>query len=189
MYKFVCALVGFFVRLIFRIKVKGLENIPKDGGAIICANHLSNWDPVVLQISIKRRIYYMAKAELFKAFFVGWVLKLIKAIPVKRTGSDLTAIKQSFKTIKDGNVLGIFPTGQREMVKGEGEVKAGVGLIAGKTGAPVIPVHIEASFRWFSKVTITIGEPKVYIPEGGQKISVEVAEEFSKDIYANIKSL
>ncbi|MBR3933464.1 MAG: 1-acyl-sn-glycerol-3-phosphate acyltransferase [Clostridia bacterium] len=189
MYKFLCVLVGFFTRLIFRIKVTGEENIPKDGGAIICANHLSNWDPVVLQISVNRRIYYMAKAELFKAFFVGFVLKCIKAIPVKRTGSDLTAIKQSFKTIKDGNVLGIFPTGQRQKVKGEGEVKAGVGLIAGKTGAPVIPVHIESSFKWFSKVKITIGEPKVYKAPEGEKINVELAEEFSKDIYNKIKSL
>lgn len=189
MYKFICAIVSGFIHLIFRIKVKGLENIPKDGGAIICANHISNWDPVVLQIVVKRRIYYMAKAELFKAFFVGRVLKWIKAIPVKRTGSDITAIKQSFKTIKDGKLLGIFPTGQRQKVKGEGEVKAGVGLIAAKTEAPVIPVHIEASFKWFSKVTVTIGKPKVYVPDAGQKVSVEIAEEFSKDIYSNIKSL
>ena len=182
-------LVSCFVHLIFRIKITGLENIPDKGGAIICANHLSAWDPVVLQIVVKRRIYYMAKIELFKVFFVGFILKRIKAIPVKRTGSDITAIKQSLKILKGGDLLGIFPTGQREMVKGEGEVKAGVGLIAGKTGAAVIPVHIDATFKWFSKVTVNIGEPMLCAAPDGGKVSVEVAEEFSKDIYSKIKSL
>ena len=189
MYNFLRMLVSFFVHMVFRVKVNGIENIPKDGSVIICANHLSAWDPVVLQVAVKRRIYYMAKVELFKVFFVGFILKRIKAIPVKRDSSDIAAIKNCLKTLKNGDILGIFPTGQREMVKGEGEVKAGVGLIAGKTQAPVIPVHIKASFKWFSKVTLNIGEPKVYKVPDGEKINVEIAEEFSKDIYNKIKSL
>ena len=187
MYKFLCALVGGFMRVVFRINVQGLENIPADGGGILCANHISNWDPVLLQIVMKRRIYYMAKDELFHAFFVGFVLKKIGSIPVKRSGSDLTAIKQAFKTISGGQILGIFPTGQREKKKGEGEVKAGVGLIAGKTKAPVIPVHISADFRFFSKVTVNIGRCEVFAE--GEKMSVEIAEKFSKEIYQRIKDL
>lgn len=175
--------------LIFRIEVKGAENMPKDGNGILCANHISNWDPVLLQIVFKRHIYYMAKDELFHVFFVGLILKWIKAIPVKRSGSDLLAIKSALKTLQNGEILGIFPTGQREKKKGEGEVKAGVGLIAGKTKAPVIPVHIIANFRIFSKVTVVVGEPKVYVAPEGEKLTVEMAEDFSKDIYKNIKSL
>ncbi len=189
MYKFLCTLVKGFMHLIFRIEIKGAQNMPADGSGILCANHISNWDPVLLQIVLKRRIYYMAKDELFHAFFVGFILKWIKAIPVKRTGSDLAAIKASFNVLKNGDILGIFPTGQREKKKGEGEVKAGVGLIAGKTKAPVIPVHIIANYRIFSKVTVVIGEPKVYTAPEGEKLTVEMAEEFSKDIYKNIKSL
>ena len=109
MYNFLRALVSVLIRLIFKIEITGLENIPKEGGAIICANHLSAWDPVVLQVAVKRRIYFMSKIELFSVFFVGFVLRRIKAIPVKRTGADITAIKQSLKTIKGGDILGIFP--------------------------------------------------------------------------------
>lgn len=189
MYRLLCTVLKCFMCLLFRIEVKGAENMPSDGNGILCANHISNWDPVLLQTIIKRRIYYMAKDELFHVFFVGLILKWIKAIPVKRTGSDLAAVKSALKTLQKGEILGIFPTGQREKKKGEGEVKAGVGLIAGKTKAPVIPVHIIASFKIFSKVTVVIGKPKVYSAPDGEKLSVEMAEGFSKDIYKNIKSL
>ena len=131
----------------------------------------------------------MSKEELFHVFFVSFILKKIGAIPVKRTGSDLTAIKLAFKTINSGKLLGIFPTGQREKVKGEGNVKAGIGLIAGKTGAPVVPVHINANFKLFSKVTVNIGKPEVYLPPEGEKLTTAHAEEFAKDIYKKIKEL
>lgn len=189
MYKFLCTVLKGFMHLLFRIEVKGADNMPADGSGILCANHISNWDPVLLQIALNRRIYYMAKDELFHVFFVGRILKWIKAIPVKRTGSDLAAVKAALKTLQKGEILGIFPTGQREKKKGEGEVKAGVGLIAGKTNSPVIPVHIIANFRIFSKVTVVVGEPQIYSAPEGEKLTVEMAEGFSKDIYKNIKSL
>ncbi len=189
MYWFLFKIVEGFMRIFFRIEIKGKENVPQDGGIIVCANHISNWDPLALQIAVKRRIYYMAKENLFHTFFVGFVLKSIKAIPVKRTGSDLAAVKMAFKTVKRGDALGIFPTGQRLKKKGEGEVKAGVGLIAGKTEAPIVPVHIIADYKIFSKVTVVIGEAKKYLAPDGEKLTVEMAEGFSKDIYKNIKEL
>lgn len=189
MYWFLFSIIEGFMRLIFRIEIKGKENIPTEGGGIVCANHISNWDPLAVQIAVKRRIYYMAKAPLFDKFFVGFVLKKIKSIPVNRTGADLAAVKAALKTIKNGEILGIFPTGQRLKKKGEGEVKAGVGLLAGKTQAPIIPVHIIGDYRIFSKVTIVIGEPKKYLAPEGEKLTVEMAEDFSKDIYKTIKEL
>jgi 1-acyl-sn-glycerol-3-phosphate acyltransferase len=131
----------------------------------------------------------MSKEELFHVFFIGWIMKKIGAIPVKRTGSDLTAIKHAFKTVNGGEILGIFPTGQREKVKGEGEVKSGVGLIAGKTKAPIIPIHIGAGFKPFSKVVVNIGRCEVFAPSEGEKINAEMAEVFSKEIYKKIKDL
>lgn len=190
MYKFVCNIVKAFMCLLFRVKVNGAQNIPEDSGFILCSNHLSNWDPPLLQVFIKRRIYYMAKDELFHVFGVGLILKLIKAIPVKRSGSDITAIKTAIKTVKGGGVLGIFPTGQREKVKGEGEVKAGIGLIALKTDSPVIPVHISASYRVFSRITINIGKPCTYsLPEGQKKATASDFENISNLIYAEITAL
>ncbi len=189
MYNFLCKILKLFMMLIFRVEVRGLENIPQDGGVIICCNHISNWDPPLLQVFTGRRIYFMAKDELFHVFFVGWLLKAIKAIPVKRTGADFAAIKASIRVIKDGDVLGIFPTGQREKVKGEGEVKGGLGLLAAKTGCQVVPVHITADYKIFSKVVLSIGKPKVYTVPEGEKLSVDASELLSNKIYDEVKKL
>ena len=188
MYRFLCMLIRGFMSLVFRVNVVGSDNIPDEGGFLLCSNHISNWDAPLIQVFIKRRIYYMAKDELFHAFGVGLILKLIKAIPVKRTGADLNSIKLAIKTIKSGDVLGIFPTGQREKVKGEGEVKSGVGFLAVKTDAPVVPVRIEASYRIFSKVNLYIGKPRTYSPSEG-KPTAEDYENISKAIYNDIKML
>ncbi len=188
MYRFLCAIVRCFVSLLFRVKVVGSENIPQEGGFLLCSNHISNWDAPILQVFIKRRIYYMAKAELFHAFGVGLILKLIKAIPVKRSGADFNSIKLAIKTVKNGDVLGIFPTGQREKVKGEGEVKSGVGFLAVKTDAPVVPINIKASYRLFSRVTVHIGKPCTYAPIDG-KPTAEDYENISRSIYSEIKHL
>lgn len=188
MYSFLCMIVRCFISLIFRVKIVGADNIPAESGFLLCSNHISNWDPPLLQVFIRRRIYYMAKEELFHAFGVGLILKLIKAIPVKRSGADLSSIKLAIRTIKNGDVLGIFPTGQREKVKGEGEVKSGVGFLAVKTGAPVVPIHITATYRIFSKVTVHIGEPHTYSSFEGKPTANDY-ENISKSIYNDIKLL
>lgn len=176
--------------LIFRVKISGSENVPADGAFILCSNHLSNWDPPLLQGFVKRRIYFMAKDELFHIFGLGLVLKLIKAIPVKRSGSDIAAIKAAIKVLKDDEVLGIFPTGQREMVKGEGEVKGGVAMLAIKTERPVLPVHISASYKLFSRITLNIGKPCIYsLPEGQRKANPDDIDRISKQIYSSIREL
>ena len=70
MYNFACKILKLFIMLIFRVEVHGRENIPMEGGIMLCSNHISNWDPPVLQVFLPRRIYYMAKDELFHVFFV-----------------------------------------------------------------------------------------------------------------------
>ncbi len=178
------------MHLIFRIEVNGRDNIPTDDGVILCANHLSNWDALILQtVAVRRHIYFMAKDELFRVPVLKSILKGIGAIPVKRTGSDLSAVKHALKTIKNGEMLGIFPTGQRARDGVDGEVKAGVGLIAGKTQTPVLPIHISANYRLFSKVVVNIGKCKSFAPDEGEKLTADLAQKLSDDIYSEIKAL
>ena len=190
MYRLLCNIIKAFMSLIFKVEINGSENVPADGAFILCSNHLSNWDPPLLQGFVKRRIYFMAKDELFHVFGLGFILRLIKAIPVKRSGSDIAAIKTAMKVLKDDKVLGIFPTGQREMVKGEGEVKGGVALLAVKTQCPVLPIHISASYKIFSRITVNIGKARIYsLPEGQRKASSEDIDRISKQIYGSIREL
>lgn len=190
MYRFIVNIVKCFICLFFKVEITGEENIPKDGSFIICANHISCWDPPMLQCFIKRRIFFMAKEELFHIFFVGFILKAIKAIPVRRSGSDITAIKTAMKILKNGECLGIFPTGQRSKVKGEGEAKGGVALLALKTKAPVVAVHIDGDYRIFSKVKLNISPMRVYELEGEKaKATADDVERITKEIYSSILAL
>ena len=182
-------IVRCFIKLFFNVRVIGEENIPTEGGCVICANHASNWDPVYLVVLLKRRIYFMAKESLFHVFFVGWVLKKLGMIPVKRTGSDISAVRTAISTLNDGKALGIFPSGKRVKKDEEATAKSGVAFIAIKAAVPAVPIYIETSYRPFSKVTIHIGEAVDFAVYNKAKMSSEQLGEISSDLFKNIYAL
>lgn len=145
--------------ILFRVKIVGKENFPKEGGYIVCGNHISNWDPVQLVIWSPRRVRFMAKKELFKSAFMRFLAHLYGIFSVDRSGKDIEAIKTSLKILKNGEVLGIFPEGTRNGLEKNGDVKNGAAYMALKTGKPVIPVGIKGNFKPFTKVTVTYGKP------------------------------
>ena len=179
-------LVRAFMRIIFKIEIRGSENLPKEGGCMLCCNHLSMWDPVLISCFMSRKISFIAKEELKKVPFVGGVLKGADTIFIKRNTSDLAAIKASMKAIGDGRVLGIFPTGTREKKDPAAKPKSGAALIAAKTGAIVVPVAINATYKIFSKVEVTIGEPIDYSECKGKKMNSEQLDKMAYEIYDKI---
>ena len=98
-------------KLIFKIDVIGVENIPKKGRAILCSNHVSLLDPIVLGIAVPRPISFMAKRELFEKPILGSIVRGLNSLPVDREGSDISAIRTSLKVLKEGKLLGIFLKG------------------------------------------------------------------------------
>lgn len=187
--KAIVAFVIWAVARIFRIEVVNGGNLPSEGACIACVNHISVFDPVVVLGRVNRPIRFIAKEELLKVPFLGSILKYMNVIPIKRGSGDIGAVKASLKTLKDGEVLGIFPTGTREKKNPNAKPKPGVALIASKAGVPVIPIHIDASYRIFSKVTITVGEPVDLSSYAGRKLTQEELAEASEHIYTTIKSL
>ena len=117
------------------------------------------------------------------------ILKQMGVIPVKRGTGDIGAVKASLKTLKDGEVLGIFPTGTREKKNPDAPVKPGVALIATKGSTPVIPIHIDATYRIFSKVTLTVGKQVDLSDYNGRKLTQEELLAAAEKIYDSIKSL
>ena len=156
------ALLIPLMKLLFFYKVNGKNNIPKTGGYIVCSNHLSNFDPIFLGITQKRQIFYMAKVELFKNKFFGWLIRKLGAFPVERGKGDGKAIGNAETLIENGNVLGIFIEGTRSKTGEFLRPKAGAAMIAEKVNVPVIPVCItpkNKKIKIFQKVTISWGEP------------------------------
>jgi 1-acyl-sn-glycerol-3-phosphate acyltransferase len=155
-------------KLIFRLKVTGQKNIPQDGPFIIVANHSSLLDPVILGISIRPKVIFVAAAYLFKVGWLGYMLRKFNSIPVQRE-NDIKAIKQSLKILKRGGVLGIFPEGGIDRQKNHLPVRAGAAYLAAKIGVPIVPIKIKGAdkvlprgakfIRSLNKIEVEIKKP------------------------------
>ena len=157
-------LLSGLIRRIYRVRIIGADNEPESGPFIVCANHISNHDAVILAACLKNQVRYLAKAELFKVPVLGRVIRAFGAYPLKREESDVGAIKKTIKLLESGEVVGFFPQGHRYpgVHPKSTKVQPGVGLVTAKTEATVLPVAITAKkFRMhlFRKTTIVIGEP------------------------------
>ncbi|WP_138492975.1 lysophospholipid acyltransferase family protein [Paenibacillus pinistramenti] len=145
-------------KLLFRIEAVGLEHIPQEGGVLLCSNHISNFDPPSVGILLKRKVHFMAKAELFNVPLLGKLIKALGAFPVKRGGVSKESIKISLKLLREGHVMGIFPEGTRHAAA-DAAVKKGAANFALRSGAVVIPVAILGNYKLFRKVRVVYGPP------------------------------
>lgn len=188
-YKFVKALLSIILRLLFRIEVIGLKNIPKVGKVIVCANHISLIDPVIIGITLPRKVNFMAKKELFKNKLLKVTLLKLGAFPVDREGNSLSAIKSSLNILKKGEVLGLFPEGTRVKEVNIENAKPGISMISIKGKAPVIPICIDTNYKLFSKIQIRIGEPIEFSEYYDKKLTTEDYSKFSKKVMDIIYNL
>ena len=188
-YHFARFLVNIVFRIIFRINIIGRANIPKSGKLILCSNHISVLDPIILAIAVPRPIAFMAKKELFQNKILSKLIQGLGAFPVDRDGSDLSAIKTSLRVLKAGKILGIFPEGTRVSKMDLDNVKPGIGLISIRSKSPVIPIFIESKYKLFSKVIVKIGKPIYFDDNYDRKLTNEDYKEISKNIMKSIYSL
>ena len=191
-YTFGRGLLMPFYKLLFWYKINGRENVPDDGAYIVCSNHLSNNDPVLLGIAMKRQIFYMAKAELFKNPIAGWVIRHLGAFPVNRGAGDGKAINEAENIVKDGKLLGIFIEGTRSKTGEFLRPKSGASIIAHQMNVPVIPVCItpkNKKIKPFQQVKISIGKPMTPQELGLENGTPEEYRNSSRKIMAEIKKL
>lgn len=144
-YKIFRAIFKAFFKIFFGIKIHGVKNIPKRGGFILASNHASFLDPIVVGIGSPRPVHFLARNDLFSNRFLGPLLRSWQVIPLARYGGDIGAIKEAIKNIRQEGGVAIFPEGTRSQDGKLTEFKLGVGLLAAKTGAPVVPVMVKGS--------------------------------------------
>lgn len=189
LYKFLRGLLNIIFRIIFRININGEYNIPKEGNLLICANHINLLDPIVLALTTKRQIFFMAKKELFENKIFKWILLKVGAFPVDRDGSDVSAIKTALRVLKNDDILGIFPEGTRVDEFNLDNAKPGIAMLALKGKSKVLPVYLDADYKLFGKIVVNIGEILDYSDKYGVKLSSEEYKEISEDILSTIYSL
>ena len=148
-------------KCIYRYKVINKDAIPDDSkGYVIASNHLSLSDPVILGLSQKRRINFMAKDELFKNKFFAWLIRNLGAFPVKRGTGDVKAIKNGEDIIREGNLMTIFIEGGRSKTGELMRPRSGFAVIAQQTGVPVVPVCItKTKNTTFARRIVHYSEP------------------------------
>lgn len=164
MYRFLRFCCGIFLRAKYKITFLYEDKAVFDSsdGMIVCGNHHSNCDPILLAMGAPKQIFYMSKEELFeKSKIFAWALRGVGAFPVSRGKGDMTAIKTSVELIDEGKLLGVFPEGTRSKTGELLRPKSGAALIAQKTKAKILPVGIayEDKSKWRSKVIINFGKP------------------------------
>ena len=181
-------------KLFFRQKVTGQENIPQDGPFIIVANHSSLLDPVILGVSVKPKVIFVAAAYLFEIHWLGYLLRKANSIPVQGE-NDISSLKRALKILQKGGVLGIFPEGGVDRQKNNLPIKAGAAFLATRVGVPIVPIKIKGAdkvlprgakfIRSLNKIEVEIEKP-IYCSRQTHKdkeIIKRVVESYIKEIY------
>ncbi len=188
LYKSLRWIVNIVIKLLFDIRVEGIEQVPFEGPLVICANHISWLDPIVVACIVPRPIHFMAKNELFENKFMAWLLTKLHAFPVKRKKADVGAIRRGLTVLNNGEVIGIFPEGTRQKTPDKlGEAHGGAALLAIKTEACVLPIAIRGKYGFRSTVRIACGRPFVITATTG-KLSADV-KQGSAQVMKSIKDL
>lgn len=150
-----------------RIRIEGEDNIPESGPLLVACNHTSNRDPVLFGAYFPRTLFAMAKREMYLNAPIAWFLAGCNCIPVDRGGADRRAVSRALDVLRRGRRLLIFVEGTRSRDGTMHRAEAGVGFLARKSGAPVLPVAIEGTDSHGSRrgilrrgeIVVRYGEP------------------------------
>ena len=170
-YRFAHRLVKFVFWIIFRLKVVGLEKVPK-GAGVISGNHTSNIDSIIIGLVLPPDDgpRFMAKKELYRFKPFGWLISALGAYPVDRGKADIKAIKTSIEILRSGHKLLVFPEGTRVAENEAVDVKNGAAMLASRTNSPIIPVNISRGRKPFiNRITVVFGEPFEF-PKGRKAV-------------------
>ncbi|MCC5893683.1 lysophospholipid acyltransferase family protein [Exiguobacterium sp.] len=188
MYRLTVGVVNIIRRLSFRVEYVGRENVPLDGSMIVCSNHQSNWDPVLLAGAMpkQRQLRFFAKKELFNVPVLKHILNRSGQIPVSRGEGDRQALRVVLQKLKEDEVISIFPEGTRSKDGTLGKAQAGVGFFALRSEAAVLPIAIIGEYKFRKRLKVVIGEPVDLSALKANKASAQAAADL---IMARINGL
>ncbi|MGN0527445.1 MAG: lysophospholipid acyltransferase family protein [Acutalibacteraceae bacterium] len=161
-YRFFTAVTKFLLVVLEQPRIYGKENIPTEGRLIIASNHICFIDPVLIIKGTKRQIHFLAKSDLFKGRFLGWVFTNMGLIPVHRERRDKDAMNSARDILNNDGVIGIFPEGKTNKVdrKVVQPLKMGAVKMAYDTHSPIVVATINGRYiPFFTKLSVTFQEP------------------------------
>ena len=181
------ALTKLICWLVFRLRhgfsVTGQEHVPRRGPFILATNHVSFLDPPVVGTACPRRVYFMARADLFRQPLLGLFLRSVGVIPLRRGEADVAAMREALAHLRAGKPVAIFPEGTRQLSGRLGAAKRGVGVLADLARVPVVPAYVSGTYEALppqatrlrpAKIRVAFGRPISYTatsvpPDRGQR--------------------
>ena len=174
------AVLRGIARSILRLRFEGDANLPRQGPLIVAANHASSADPVLigafLNAKLGRPVNWLGKRELVEFPLTGWAFRIAGIHPVDREAADLDAFRTAMRILEAGQVLAVFPEGTRSRDGALQQVREGVGMLALRSGAPVLPVGVIDSDRAWPRGQL--------LPRFGRRVTVRYGEPFTVDTVA-----
>ncbi len=181
-------IVHFMLRVLFlvltRRKIRGKENIPKQGAVIFVANHIELVDSPLLWTSLGRKVYFMAKEEVFYPAIIGYCMRSFGAFPVKKGRQDRKALLKAQELLAEGKALTIYPEGMRSQSRKVKLAFHGAALIASRSGVPIIPIGIYGTEQirgigwiWHRPyISVEVGKSFTLPPIDGKPTKYELAK-------------
>lgn len=175
-WRFFQLLCQAFFAVWLRLRVRGAEHLPQ-GGALILANHQSFLDPLLVGVSLRRPVTFLARDNLFRVPVIGWILRHTYVMPIRREATSTESLRESLRRIEQGYLVGLFPEGTRTPNGHLGALKPGFLALVRRAKCPVVPVGISGAFESFPRGAIVprAGNVRVVF---GQPISAAKLEEF-----------
>lgn len=152
----------------FRLRWQGSENFPHTGGALICANHQSFLDPILVGLTCDRRMNYLARDTLFRNPLLAPLIRYLDAIPIDREGGGLAGLKETLRRLKAGEQVLIFPEGTRTRDGEVSPLKPGFCAVTRRSKVPLVPVGLDGAYQaWprtarfprLGRMAVVVGEP------------------------------
>lgn len=197
LYAILKPLVVACMRLLCGLRARGADNVPRRGRVLLVANHSSLLDPPIVGGMTPRPVSYLAKAELFAIPLFGPLIRRLNARPVRRAEADPGALRTALRILEEERALLVFPEGTRGEEGTLRAPKAGAGMLAVLSGAPVVPVYVEGSGRVWprgarlprpGRVTVSFG-PAMHFPRKAGEERKEHYEAVSREMMAAIARL
>jgi 1-acyl-sn-glycerol-3-phosphate acyltransferase len=163
--RWLCRLYGV---VFFQLRCRGRGRIPAQGPVLMCSNHQSYLDPVLVGLTCDRRLNFLGRASLFRSYFFRRLFEFLDAIPLEREGLGLAGLRESLRRIRRGEMVLIFPEGTRTRTGEIGPLEAGFCLLARRASVTLVPVGIDGAFEVWPKearfprpgrIQIDVGQP------------------------------
>lgn len=176
-------------KIIYRVRIEGLENVPKNSACIICGNHVHALDAPALLATINRDVCFMAKEELWRSTGFKFMAMCYNVFPVKRGKKDTDAIKTSLRILKNNQILGMFPEGTRNGMERGIKPKNGAVNIAIRADVPIIPFGVVGDFKPFKKIVYRFGEPMDFSEYKDRAKDKDVVDGLTKEVMDKVVEL